>query len=211
MRGRFRWAQTFQLSSDSRKRPLTLVASLHSRCFASAFFTSRTASEGRLRSPRARGEVKQANSFPRRPFAPESCQTPSHRREKRKAEGKTRGVVPLFLATLARFRSINPNAGTFARLINKEAERRQTLVLPAAPSGAAPPSGAARLSASHHGSHQRDSSSLRLSFRPGFLGRGLTQDRTNDPALATLPAGVTRHRLSQSREAPPAPVIMPGD
>jgi hypothetical protein len=33
----------------------------------------------------------------------------------------------------------------------------------------------------------------------------------NDHALATLPAGVTRLRLSQSREAPPAPVIMPGD
>src|SRR3984885_522848 len=55
----------------------------------------------------------------------------------------------------------------------KEAERRQTLVLPAAPSGAALPGGAARLSASHHGSHQRESSSLRLNFRPCFLGRGL--------------------------------------
>ena len=42
-----------------------------------------------------------------------------------------------------------------------------------APTGAALPCGAARLSASHHGSHQRESSSLRLSVRPGFLGRGL--------------------------------------
>jgi hypothetical protein len=32
--------------------------------------------------------------------------------------------------------------------------------------------GRARLSAFHHGSHQRESSSLRLNFRPCFLGRG---------------------------------------
>src|SRR3984885_13261773 len=58
----------------------------------------------------------------------------------------------------------------------KEAERRQTLFVPTAPSGAALPCGAARLSASHHSSPQGESSSLRLSFRPGFLGRGLTHD-----------------------------------
>jgi hypothetical protein len=48
-----------------------------------------------------------------------------------------------------------------------------------------------------------------LGSRPGFLGRGLTHE--NDHALAKTPAGVARLRLSQSREAPPAPVVMPGD
>jgi hypothetical protein len=59
------------------------------------------------------------------------------------------------------------------------------------------PCGAARLSAFHHGSHQRESSSLRFSFRPGFLGRGLMS--------------VTHHRLSQPGEAPPTPVVVPDD
>src|ERR1700731_1208166 len=55
MRGALRWAENYLRSSESRQRPLTLA--WHSRSFGSAFFTSRTASEGRLRSPRTRGEV----------------------------------------------------------------------------------------------------------------------------------------------------------
>ena len=65
----------------------------------------------------------------------------------------------------------------------KEAERRQTRVLLPHPSMRLPPPNVprfsrearrgARLSASHHGSRQRESSSLRLSSRPCFLGRGL--------------------------------------
>jgi hypothetical protein len=65
----------------------------------------------------------------------------------------------------------------------KEAERRQTRVRLPHPSMRLPPPNVprfwrearrgARLSASHHGSRQRESSSLRLSSRPCFLGRGL--------------------------------------
>jgi hypothetical protein len=56
----------------------------------------------------------------------------------------------------------------------KEAERRQPLFNNLRTSGCGShPFGCARLSAFHHGSHQRDLSSLRLNFRPGFLGRGL--------------------------------------
>src|SRR5262245_22369206 len=40
-----------------RKAPLTRRASRHSRCKASAFLAPRTAAEGRLCSPRKRGEV----------------------------------------------------------------------------------------------------------------------------------------------------------
>ena len=80
----------------------------------------------------------------------------------------------------------------------KEAERRQTQFINLRIIGCgARSSERARLSAFHHGSHQRESSSLRLGFRPGFLGRGLM--------------GVTHHRLSQPREAPPTPVVMPDD
>src|ERR1700733_8241868 len=57
----------------------------------------------------------------------------------------------------------------------KEAERRQALILypPHHRVRLCPGEGAARLPAFHHGSRQRESSSLGLSFRPGFLGRGL--------------------------------------
>ncbi len=41
--------------SESLRGPLTLAS--HSRCYASAFLALRTASAGRLRSPRTRGEV----------------------------------------------------------------------------------------------------------------------------------------------------------
>src|SRR5262245_28127717 len=43
-----------------RRIPLTRRASRHSRCFASAFLALRTAAEGRLCSPRKRGEVEAA-------------------------------------------------------------------------------------------------------------------------------------------------------
>src|SRR6202451_3165551 len=56
----------------------------------------------------------------------------------------------------------------------------------------------ARLSAFHRGSH------LRELFHP----KGSASGQASWDAVCT---GVTRLRLSQSREAPPAPVIMPGD
>jgi len=84
---------------------------------------------------------------------------------------------------------------------HKEAERRQTQGLMSRTqrragratevSGLRRPSavGRARLPAFHHGSRQRDSSSQRLSVRPGFLGRGLTHD------LKTSCASKTRLRV----------------
>ena len=56
----------------------------------------------------------------------------------------------------------------------------------------------ARLTAFHHGSH------LRELFHP----KGSASGQASWDAVC---AGVTRLRLSQSREAPPTPVIMPGD
>jgi hypothetical protein len=56
----------------------------------------------------------------------------------------------------------------------------------------------ARLTAFHHGSH------LRELFHP----KGSASGQASWDAVCT---GVTRLRLSQSREAPPAPVIMSGD
>jgi hypothetical protein len=56
----------------------------------------------------------------------------------------------------------------------------------------------ARLSAFHHGSH------LRELFHPKGSASG-------QASWDVVCAGVTRLRLSQSRDAPPTPVIMPGD
>jgi hypothetical protein len=56
----------------------------------------------------------------------------------------------------------------------------------------------ARLTAFHHGSH------LRELFHP----KGSASGQASWDAVRT---GVTRLRLSQSREAPPTPVVMPGD
>jgi hypothetical protein len=56
----------------------------------------------------------------------------------------------------------------------------------------------ARLSAFHHGSH------LRELFHP----KGSASGQASWDLVCT---GVTRLRLSQSREAPPTPVVMPGD
>ncbi len=69
------------------------------------------------------------------------------------------------------FASLNPGY----EVRRKEAERRQALILypPHHRVRLCPGEGTARLPAFHHGSRQRESSSLGLSFRPGFLGRGL--------------------------------------
>ena len=81
MRGPIRWAQTCG-AQNRREAPLTHAA--HSRSFGSAFFNSRTASEGRLCSPRAAGRGKHASALSRRAIAPESCQPP---RARKKTEG----------------------------------------------------------------------------------------------------------------------------
>src|SRR5580693_5616611 len=81
----------------------------------------------------------------------------------------------------------------------KEAERRQTPGTTAASCDAARAhTERARLPAFHHGSH------LRELFHP----KGSASGQASWDAVCT---GVTRLRLSQSREAPPAPVVMPGD
>ena len=113
-------------------------------------------------SPRTRGEVGQALSFSRRPFAPELCKR-SHVKRETGVEKKIEGwclVVSLFATPVS---PISSNER------KKEAERRQALILIRRPSGggAAPTltlprlrgrawEGAARLSAFHHGSHTRD-------------------------------------------------------
>ena len=81
MRGPIRWAQTCG-AQNCGEAPLTHAA--HSRSFGSAFFNSRTASEGRLCSPRAAGRGKHASALSRRAIAPESCQPP---RARKKTEG----------------------------------------------------------------------------------------------------------------------------
>jgi hypothetical protein len=56
----------------------------------------------------------------------------------------------------------------------------------------------ARLTAFHHGSH------LRKLFHPKDSASG-------QASWDVVCTGVTRLRLSQSRDAPPTPVVMPGD
>ena len=81
----------------------------------------------------------------------------------------------------------------------KEAERRQTQVTNRRiKRRGARSTERARLTAFHRGSH------LRELFHP----KGSASGQASWDAVRT---GVTRLRLSQSREAPPAPVIMPGD
>src|ERR1700684_4378868 len=79
-----------------------------------------------------------------------------------------------------------------------EAERRQTQIQPPRLRRGARSAERARLSAFHRGSH------LRELFHP----KGSASGQASWDAVCT---GVTRLRLSQSREAPPAPVIVPGD
>ena len=81
----------------------------------------------------------------------------------------------------------------------KDAERRQTQSGTCRAAGtAAHPAGCARLSAFHHGSRQRDLSSQRLSFRPGFLGRGRS-------ARSGKPAPTGERRSCAVQRALPAP------
>src|SRR5580704_3017943 len=81
----------------------------------------------------------------------------------------------------------------------KEAERRQTLGTTAASCDAARALlERARLPAFHRGSD------LRELFHP----KGSASGQASWDVVCT---GVTRLRLSQSRDAPPIPVIMPGD
>jgi hypothetical protein len=124
---------------------------------------------------------------------------PTPSREERRPESFTRkpkGWGPGFSMPYAVFAISIP---TTIKNRKQDADRRWSY--PPHLTGAAPPSGAARLSASHHGSHQRESSSLRLSVRPGFLGRGLTQIETIDHALAQTRA---------SGRYPPSPVPVQG-
>jgi hypothetical protein len=87
---------------------------------------------------------------------------------------------------------------------SKEAERRETCISTSAPYDAARTSGCARLSAFHHGS-------CRQGFRPlgatpgqaswDVAGRSIRYGRPNRGAkISRSYAGVTRARLSQSRE-----------
>src|ERR1700733_8110231 len=81
----------------------------------------------------------------------------------------------------------------------KEAERRQTQVTNRRIlRHGARSTERARLPAFHRGSH------LRELFHP----KGSASGQASWDAVCT---GVTRLRLSQSRDAPPTPVIMPGD
>jgi hypothetical protein len=107
-------------------------------------------------------------------------------------------VHPGFRCAPPGLRERNKGSGTPADAVFHVPHASGARVAPRIKSACADPSavGRARLPAFHHGFRQRDSSSLRLSFRPGFLGRGL-----NGCYL----------RLSQPRGAPPTPVIVPGD
>jgi hypothetical protein len=80
----------------------------------------------------------------------------------------------------------------------RKAERRRTLIRILRTFGCGSRlARRARPSAFHRGSRQRESSSLRLSFRPGFRGRGLYGRYPPSPVPV--------------QRAPRAPVIMPGD
>ena len=169
VRGEGRGEGTSPLGSDlrrseSRRGPLTLAS--HSRCFASAFSALRTASAGRLCSPRSRGEVTSK-------FVLATHLRPSFvNGEQGAASGEWKKSCSLLAS---RYSQLLPP------IRSREAERRQTHRPTSAPAGAAPPSEplpsarearrGARLSAFHRGSCQR-ALARGLSTRPGFLGRG---------------------------------------
>src|SRR3984957_2283078 len=94
--------------------------------------------------------------------------------------------------------TINASSHECKRKKEKEAERRKTLIRILRTFGCGSRlARRARPSAFHRGSRQRESSSLRLSFRPGFRGRGLNGRYPPSPVPV--------------QRAPRAPVIMPGD
>ena len=126
---------------------------------------------------------------------------PIHNVKQRRATcvgwAKARSAVPTPCITAMSFRvgfaSLSPPYEEEKRR-KRNAGRRSVLcparkrrAVRATKSRLAPPSavGRARLSAFHHGSRQRESSSLRLSFRPGFLGCGAKR------------CGLARQRRSQ--------------
>src|ERR1700727_2131181 len=102
--------------------------------------------------------------------APEPCRRRPAKREDREAGENQRGGAPVSQTVTPSSPIPIPNQRKIGSTTPTNAG------MTSAPSGAALPCGAAVLSASHHSSHQRESSSLRLNFRPGFLGRGLTHD-----------------------------------
>jgi hypothetical protein len=61
----------------------------------------------------------------------------------------------------------------------------------------------ARLSAFHRGSRQRESSSLRLSFRPGFLGRGLNGRYPPSPVPVQRSTSRPGHNAGRLMPKPP--------
>jgi hypothetical protein len=80
------------------------------------------------------------------------------------------GVGPVFRSSVT---SVSPDQA-FKKQLMKEAERRQTLGTTAASCDAARALlERARLTAFHRGSHPREYLIPKVSFRPGFLGRGL--------------------------------------
>ena len=118
---------------------------------------------------------------------------PSIKRETGPVQGKGRGG-PAFRSLPFAFVRI-----TISKKKMKEAERRQTQGNHRRAYGAARALlERARLSAFHRGSH------LRELFHP----KGSASGQASWDVDCT---GVTRLRLSQSRDAPPTPVIMPGD
>ena len=86
----------------------------------------------------------------------------------------------------------------------REAERRQALFNNLRTLRARLcPFGAARLPAFHHGSRQRDSSSLRLGFRPGFLGRGLNGRYPPSPVPVQRRTSHPGHNAGRLMPKPP--------
>jgi hypothetical protein len=121
--------------------------------------------------------------------------TPSRKARRSGSERKPKGWGHGFSKAYAAFAISNSST---IKNRKQDADKRGS---PSAPSGAARAhTEHARLSASHHGSHQRESSSLRLSFRPGFLGRGLTQDRKQRSCAGNTANG----------RYPPSPVPVQG-
>src|SRR5580704_313101 len=155
-----------------------------------------------LGAPASRGMTRQilliasrhrSRGAPLRPSVAKPCHM---KREGRGGHGTKRGgaSVSLFATPV----SPKPRNKAGNKKI-KEAERRQTLInIRRILRCGARLARRARLSAFHRGSH------LRELFHP----KGSASGQASWDAVCT---GVTRLRLSQSREAPPAPVIVPGD
>ena len=160
----------------------------------------------------------QALSFSRRVCArvlPNSDICSPHERSDMRGRSRSFNVHPGFRCAHPGYKR-KKGSGTPADAVVQVPHASGVRGAPRIKSACADPSayGRARLPAFHHGSRPRESSSLRLSLGQASWDAAGTLDPVSPPQpgggdLALLHGHDTRAVLSQSSEAPRAPVVMP--